>query len=106
MVRYAKKKFADPRIILLAADIEEITFAKSFDRCMVYNAFPLRKAHDRRQAHRSSQQKPRGHQPSSHWTVSFGLLHEDGLATLFKRYVDVDVVVSNDEIYVVSGVKQ
>ena len=121
MIGYAKEKSADPRIILLAADIEEITFAKPFDRCMVYNAFPhfpdpARLIHCLSEklmtggrltvAHSRSRAAINHHHAGEASKVSLGLLHEDELAALFKRYVDVDVVLSNDEIYVVSGVKR
>ena len=121
MVGHAKAKFADPRIMLLAADIEEVTFSKPFDRCMVYNAFPhfpdpahlihclsekLMAGGRLTVAHSRGRAAINNHHAGTASKVSIGLLPEDELAALFEQYFDVDVVVSDDSIYVVSGVKQ
>ena len=39
-------------------------------------------------------------------SISISLIHEDELAALFAPYFDVDVKVSNDELYVISGSKR
>ena len=38
--------------------------------------------------------------------VSMGLMHEDDLAKLFEGFFEVDVKISNDQMYVVSGVRR
>lgn len=120
MIGLAKAKFADPRVRLLAADIEEAAFAEPFDRCVVYNAFPhfpdpaglvrclagkLADGGRLTVAHGGSHAAINGHHAGAASKVSLGLLHENELAALFARYFLVDVCISDDEIYVVSGVK-
>ncbi|HWR23868.1 MAG TPA: class I SAM-dependent methyltransferase [Feifaniaceae bacterium] len=120
MIARAKAKFRDPRILLLAADIEEAAFPEPFDRAVVYNAFPhfpdpkslvrclsgklavggrLTVAHGKGRAMIDS------HHAGTASKVSLGLLREDELAALLRPYFDVDVTV-NDEVYVVSGIKR
>ncbi len=121
MVGLAKAKFTDPRIILLAADIEKVTFTERFDRCVVYNAFPhfpdpagligclagkLADGGRLTVAHGASRAAINNYHAGVASKVSLGLLQENELAALFAQYFSVDVVVSNDEVYIVSGVKR
>ena len=119
MIACAKSKFTDPRVTLLAADIEETSFSTLFDRCMVYNAFPHFPSPERLIRHLSRQLVPSGrltvahgmsraninrHHSGSASKVSIGLIGEAELAAIMREWLTVDTVVSNDEIYVVSGV--
>ena len=119
MIACAKSKFSDPRVTLLAADIEETSFSTQFDRCMVYNAFPHFPSPERLIWHLSRQLVPGGrltvahgmnradinrHHSGSASKVSVGLIPETELADILQEWFAVDVAVSNDEIYVVSGV--
>jgi len=121
MIARAKEKFSDPRIQLLAADIEELEFSRAFDRCVIYNAFPHFPEPERLLRHLASQLVPGGrltvahgmsradinrHHTGSACRVSIGLLSETALAELMRVWMDVDVVESSDEIYVVSGRKR
>jgi hypothetical protein len=45
------------------------------------------------------------HSGSAH-PVSNGLMHEDDLEAIFAPYFDVDVKISNDKMYQVSGVRR
>ena len=38
--------------------------------------------------------------------VTNGLMHEDELKKLFEPYFEVDIIISNDEMYQVSGIKK
>ncbi len=121
MIEIARKKFEDQRIELINGDIEEVDFHEPFDRCMVYNAFPhfpnpakligslsgkLRSGGRLTVAHGMSRAEIDRHHAGSAGKVSVGLMHEDKLAELFKPYFDVDTVISDEEMYVVSGVKR
>lgn len=119
MIACAQDKFADPRVKLLAADMEETSFPGQFDRCMVYNAFPHFPSPERLVRHLARQLVPGGrltvahgmsradinrHHSGSASKVSIGLINETELAAIMRERFSVDAVVSNDEIYVVSGV--
>ncbi len=119
MIACANRKFSDPRVTLLVADMEEIQFPERFDRCMVYNAFPHFPSPERLIRHLSGQLVPGGrltiahgmsradinrHHAGSASGVSIGLIAEKELAAIMREGFAVDTVVSNDEIYVVSGI--
>lgn len=121
MIAEAAKKFDDPRMKLISSDIESAVFDKKFDRCVIYSALP----HFEDPAHLirflADNLLPGGRLTVAHsesraiiddrhlnhaCSVSMGLLPEDELAKLFEPYFIVDVILSNDEMYIVSGVKK
>lgn len=121
MIACARSKFIDPRITLLAADMEKTDFSGRFDRCMVYNAFPHFSSPKRLIRHLTKQLVPGGrltvahgmsradinrHHSGSASAVSIGLIDEAELAAIMREGLEVDVVVSNEEIYAVSGRKR
>jgi len=120
MIERAAAKFADPRLSLICADIDALDFAESFDRCMVYSSFPhfgdparlieklsktlvtggrLTVAHSE-----SLEEINRRHREQAN-SVSIALLPVDVLGGVFARFFAVDVAVSNEKMYIVSGVK-
>lgn len=119
MVKIARGKYADsPQITVICGDIEEIDLKRRFDAVVVYNAFPhfcdaerlikrlaaLTKPGGRLTiAHGMSRDKINAHHQGSVRAVSNGLMPADQLAGLFSSYFDVDVVISNDSMYQVSG---
>ena len=120
MIIAARKKFRDPRVRFINADIETADFPGLFDRCVVYNAFPhfpnpqnlIRSLAGRlipggrlTICHGMSRKKINAHHNNSANKVSMGLMSEIELSELFKAYFDADTVLSNDEIFVVSGIK-
>lgn len=121
MIEIAKSKFTDPRVALINGDIEMIHLQEHFDCCIVYNAFPHfadpvtlikilseKLVHSGRLtiAHGMSRAKINEHHSGSANAVSIGLICETELAAIMKPYFDVDIIISNDELYVVSGEKQ
>lgn len=122
MIRLAREKFAhEARVSFLAADILETAFETPFDRCMVYNAFPhfpapaalierlsgaLTRTGRLTVAHGMSRARIDAHHAGGASAVSVRLLPETELAALFRPYFDVDTVVSDDDMYLVSGVKR
>ncbi len=121
MIEIASEKFKDPRVELINGDIEEVGFSEPFDSCVVYNAFPhfpkpsqliaslaekLKQGGRLTVAHGMSRAQLDHHHAGSAAKVSLGLMHENELKELFKPYFDVETVISDDDMYAVSGVKR
>ena len=119
MADIAVKKFAnEPRVTIVNGDAESFRFDTVFDCIIIYNAFPhfadpaalfdnlskyLAPGGSLTVAHGMSRDKIGRHHAENASKVSVGLLHEDELAALLAKYVAVDTVISNDEMYQVSG---
>ena len=119
MAKIAAAKF--PTVKVLCGDVEETKFDRKFDVVMVYNAFPHFPDPARLIAVLSNLVKPGGklsiahgmsraalthHHSGKASTVSIDLLPADQLAALFAPYFDVDVVISDDRMYQVAGVRR
>lgn len=121
MARIAGEKFAgDPRVRVLCGDVEETDFHRTFDRIVVYNAFPhfpnpqrlirqlaslLKEGGRLTIAHGASREAIDGHHAGPASAVSNGLMQADRLKKLFDPYFEVEVMISNRQMYQVSGVK-
>ena len=118
MAKLAAAKYPGENIRVICGDVEETEFDRRFDAVMVYNAFPhfpeperliktlaaVLKPHGRLSiAHGMSRKQIDRHHSGSAHHVSMGLMHEDELKKLMQPYFDVDVVISDDEMYQVSG---
>ena len=118
MVKIARSKF--PQVKVICGDVEETEFDRLFDAVMVYNAFPhfpdpahlievlagLVKPGGRLSvAHSMSRAALRDHHKRAS-TVSMELLEEHELAQLFAPWFDVDVILSDERMYQVSGVRR
>ncbi len=118
MVQIAREKF--PEITVLCGDVEQAAFDRQFDCIMVYNAFPhfpdpekliatlagltkpggrLSVAHSMSRAHLQAHHAGRASQ------VSIELLEENVLADIFRKWFAVDVVISDEKMYQVSGLR-
>ena len=122
MAKIAKEKYAgEEKVEVLCGDVEEFSFDKKFDRIVVYNAFPhfpeprrlirvlseLLKDEGRLTiAHGMSREAIDGHHSGAASKVSNGLMSADSLKKLFDAHLQVEVVISNDRMYQVSGVKR
>lgn len=122
MAKLAAQKHAGiENIKVICGDVEETRFDKQFDSVMVYNAFPhfpdperliatlasLLKTGGRLTiAHSASREQIDNHHSGSASKVSNGLMHADQLKLLFEPFFDVDILISNQEMYQVSGVKR
>ncbi len=121
MIAEAGRKFSDDRIRLITGDAETFLFGESFDCCVVYSALPhfddpagllrhlsaalhpggrLTVAHSESRAVIDSRHSGEAH------TVSVGLLPEDKLSGLMEPLYHVDVIRSDEQMYVVSGTKK
>ena len=122
MAGRAAEKFADePGILVLCGDVETAEFDRQFDRVMVYNAFPhfpdparliarlaalLKDGGRLTIAHGMSREQINAHHAGAAQHVSCDLLAAEELQALFAPYFHVDVVISDDEMYEVSGIKK
>lgn len=122
MAALASKKFAAcPEIRVLCGDVEELSFGRQFDAVMVYNAFPhfpdaarlvarlSDLLHDGGRltiAHSMSREQINAHHQGAARHVSQGLVSAEELKQLFEPYFSVDVVISDSEMYQVSGIKR
>jgi SAM-dependent methyltransferase len=119
MVKIAAGKF--PQIQVLCGDVEEVDFGRTFDRIMVYNAFPhfpdperlirrlaglLEPGGRLSVAHGMSRAALSDHHAGRAASVSIDLISETELADIFSRWFDVDVVISDDRMYQVSGIRK
>lgn len=118
MAKLAAAKF--PQVNVICGDVETAEFDRQFDAIMVYNAFPhfpdpaklietlarhtktggwLSIAHGMSRA-----ALIKHHERAS--KVSIDLLEENALAALMRPWFTVDVIISNDRMYQVSGTRR
>lgn len=116
MAKLAAVKF--PQVDVVCGDVETHPFGRQFDVVMVYNAFPhfsdpaklirvlagLVKPGGRLSiAHGMSRAQLQQHHAGRAASVSIDLIHEQELAALLAPWFDVDVVISDERMYQVSG---
>ena len=122
MAEIAAGKYADnPKVEVICGDVEEYPFSRKFDRVVVYNAFPhfpypkrllkvlaglLKEGGRLTVAHGMSREAIDNHHNGSASKVSNGLMSAESLKRIFDAHFQVEVVVSNDYMYQVSGVKR
>lgn len=118
MVKIARSKF--PQVRVICGDVENTEFDGQFDAIMVYNAFPHFPDPARLVRVLAGLTKPGGRLSVAHGmsraaltdhhkrasAVSIDLLEEGELAKLFDPFFEVDVVISDDRMYQVSGIKR
>ncbi len=119
MAKIAKEKCKDAPIEVLCGDVQELELEQCVDCVMVYNAFPHFVEPEKVIEHLAGLLVPGGRLTIAHGIsravvdachrgsakhVSMGLMHENALAELMGQWVSVDVVISDDEKYIVSGV--
>ena len=118
MAEIAKAKFPQPEVTILCGDVESTYFGKQFDCIVVYNAFPhfpdperliatlsglLKPGGTLTVAHGMSREKIDAHHHGSAHHVSNGLMTAEDLASIFKEYLTVTTMISNDRMYQVVG---
>ena len=118
MAKRAAAKF--PEVNVICGDVERVEFDRQFDCVMVYNAFPHFPDPKKLIATLAGLVKPGGKLSVAHGmsraaltdhhkrasAVSIDLIHEKELAAIFSKWFDVDVVISTDRMYQVSGVRR
>ena len=118
MAEIARAKFPQPEVTILCGDVETADFGKRFDCIVVYNAFPhfpdpehliatlsslLKPGGTLTVAHGMSREKIDAHHHGSAHHVSNGLMSAEDLASIFKEYLTVTTMISNDRMYQVVG---
>ncbi len=118
MCKIAQEKF--PQVQVICGDVETQDFGRRFDAIMVYNAFPhfpdparlIKRLAELTVpggklsvAHGMSRAALIQHHERAH-AVSIDLLEEQELAKLFEAWFEVDVIISNEEMYQVSGIRK
>lgn len=119
MIETAKTKFSEyDNIQFLCADAEQLDFVDEFDCAVIYNAFPhfvnknllfeslsqnLTPDGRLTVAHGMSREALIKHHSGRAEKVSTILPTTDEMEKLMQPYFDVDVKISTDEIYIVSG---
>ncbi|AEV29152.1 methyltransferase family protein [Sphaerochaeta pleomorpha str. Grapes] len=120
MIARAQENYTDRRIELHNLDIEKAVFTCQFNQVVVFNALPhfnspshlipalarftepggrLTIAHDMGRAHLNTVHCRKA------MAVSLGLISETELSSLFLPFFTVDCMISNEDYYVVSGLK-
>ena len=119
MVKIAKKNF--PEIEVLCEDVENLDFTENFDVVMVYNAFPhfpyperlieklstfLRDGGILSVAHGMSREDLLKLHNERASEVSLELPEANELSKIFEPFFNIDIVISDSEMYQVSGIKK
>lgn len=119
MVKIAKSKFTDANVI--CDDAENVSFDRQFDVVMIYNAFPhfpnpeklienlaktLKSGGRISIAHGMSKKELDEIHMKSAGMVSNILPECEILAKMLESEFDVDIMISNDKMYQVSGAKR
>ena len=122
MAKIAAGKYAgNAKVTVICGDVEEYTFGRKFDRIVVYNAFPhfpypkrlikilaglLKEDGRLTVAHGMSREAIDNHHKGAASKVSNGLMSAENLKRIFDAHFRVEVIISNDYMYQVSGVKR
>lgn len=118
MAKICKEKFPQENVRVICGDVEETAFDRQFDCIMVYNAFPhfpepenlirtlsvlLAPGGTLTIAHGMSRHDIDHHHEGTASKVSIGLMHEDALAAMMRKYLRLTVKISNEEMYQLTG---
>ena len=119
MVKIAKKNF--PEIEVICEDVEKLDFSEKFDVVMVYNAFPhfphpqrvieklstfLRDGGRLSVAHGMSREDLLKLHNERASEVSLELPEANELSKIFEPFFNIDIIISDSEMYQVSGIKK
>ena len=122
MAKIAAEKFQEEsKVEVICGDVEETVFNCKFDVIMVYNAFPhftdgkrlvqclsglLKKGGRLSIAHGASRETINEHHSGAAKHVSNGLMEAKQLKKFLEPYFDVEVCISDEKMYQVSGKKK
>lgn len=119
MVKIAAQKYPG-QVEVLCGDVQTVDFGRKFDCIVIYNAFPhfpdpkgliaalaamLKPGGTLTVAHGMSRAAIDHHHEGTASKVSVGLMHEDALAAIFAEQLTVNVKISDDRMYQVTGQK-
>ncbi len=119
MLKIAKEKF--PQVSLICDDAETYAFEDEYDVVMIYNAFPhfpnpekiienlskaLKKGGRLTVAHGISMAELEKCHLGKAKNVSLSLPQKENLAEIMSPYIEADILISDERMYMVSGVKK
>ena len=111
----------DGRVRVICGDAETEDFGRLFDVIVIYNAFPhfsdpdtliarlssfLKTGGSLTVTHGMSREKVDSHHSGTASMISNGLMEADELANLFRKHLNLKLVISNDTMYQVVGTKK
>ena len=120
MIRIAKSKFSDPHLELICGDIEALPVSRLCDCCVIYNAFPHFENPQRLIQHLAQWIRPGGRITIAHGMslealkkhhagraehVSREMLKVSELAELLAPWFQINLAVSDEEKYIVTGIR-
>ena len=120
MAKIAQSKYPENQVKVFCGDVETAVFDRNFDCIVVYNAFPhfpepvrlirrlaslLNPGGTLTVAHGMSRAAIDDHHRGAASEVSQGLIHEDALAAIFRRYLSLTTKVSTNQMYQLVGQK-
>ncbi len=118
MTEIAKRKF--PGVSFICADAHSFDFAEEYDVIIIFNAFPhfsdpdkllknlaakLKKGGRLTVAHGMSEAALNHHHSGAAREISLELPCKEKLAELMSPYLSVDIMLSDDSMYMVSGIR-
>ena len=121
MIRIAQEKFPLEQVDFLCGDVEELPLEPVYDCIVVYNAFPHFPEPERLVRRLAGLLKPGGRLTIAHGQsraaidnhhkgraskVSCGLVSEHVLAAMMRKYLRLEVKISDDRMYQVSGIRK
>ena len=119
MVKTAREKF--PETPIICSDATDFHFDEKFDVIMIYNAFPHFDEPEKLIKNLAEALGPNGRLSIAHGisekelaechsgsakNVSVPLVKKEVLAEMLKPYLNVDTMISDERMYMVSGVKR
>ena len=119
MVHIAREKF--PQVEVICGDAQNYVFDDVFDAVMIYNAFPhftdsialfsnlssfMAKDGRLTVAHGISEKELEECHSGKAKSISLPLPSKEKLAEIMSEFFDVDVMISDERMYMVSGVKR
>jgi demethylmenaquinone methyltransferase/2-methoxy-6-polyprenyl-1,4-benzoquinol methylase len=120
MIIRAQEKFPQDCVSFICGDAETADVGNNFDSIIIYNAFPhfpdpdklidrmsslLKPGGSLTVAHGMSRERIDAHHSGSAHKVSLGLMAAESLAEIFSRALKVTVIISNNEMYQVVGIR-
>ena len=121
MIDLAKEKFNAENVEFYCADVETYNLQEKANKIVVFNAFPhfiepqkiienlacnLQEGGRMTIAHDMGRAQLDFHHSGTAKEVSKGLVTATETAKFMEKYFDVDIIIDEDDIYVVSGVKK
>ena len=118
MAKIAAEKFPQENVQVICGDVETAQFPQYFDCIVIYNAFPhfpepeqlirrlsglLKPGGTLTVAHGMSRAHIDAHHQGAARRVRIGLMHEDALAAIFRKYLHLTTKLSTDTMYQLAG---